>query len=120
MSKLPVDVVNRIMRFVSHPTADMIKPLIITTKNGNFINFRSKLHWLFNDFEGDDDDYETHVIGRCIRNHYNVKYITEKLNFDEIYYHCNKTHILKLIEQDTLIAFAFDHLLPDDIRMYSN
>ena len=47
MSNLPVDVVNRIMRFVSHPTADMIKPTIISTKIRNCIEFRSRIVWLF-------------------------------------------------------------------------
>ena len=44
-------------------------------------------------FEGDDDDYETHVVGRHIRNRYNVRYITQDIEFDEKYYHCHSQHI---------------------------
>ena len=61
MSNLPTDVVNRIMRFVSQPTTDKIKQLIVKTKISNFIGLRSNIDRLFNDFEGDYDDYETHV-----------------------------------------------------------
>ena len=79
MSNPPGYVVNRTKRFVSHPTADLIKPLIIKTQIGNFIDFRSNIDWLFNDFEGDYDNSETHVVGRHIQKSLQCKNILLKI-----------------------------------------
>ena len=68
------------------------------TAIGNLIDFRSKLDRLFYVFEGVADDYATQVVGRHILNHYNLKYMSEILNYDEIHYHCKKTHTFQNVQ----------------------
>jgi len=93
MNNLPIEIINHIMRFNSHPLADIARDNIISTRFGTYYYIGDKLRWMFSEESDFIDGYETYVIEQHIKNHYNIKYIRDIKMFDKLYYHINKNHI---------------------------
>ena len=89
MSNQPDEVVNRIEVKLT-PYCRYDETTIYPQQYGKYTNLRNRVSWLFNDVDSDDDDYETYVIGRHLRNHFTVKYITNRMKIDKLYLHCRK------------------------------
>ena len=60
---------------MSHPLADIIRPHIISTPHFRYIMIHNRVRWLHNANDELDEDFQTYVIGKHIRNHYHVKYL---------------------------------------------
>ena len=76
---IPIEVYNKILRFNSHPVADIIRPCIIESGFGRFFLFRvnNKFCWLMTTTNKDNDNsYETYVLGKVLKHKYQVKYIS--------------------------------------------
>ena len=128
---MPIEVYNKIMRFNSHPLADIIRPCIIESGFGRFMKVNNKICWLMTNSNKDNDNsYETYVLGKVLKHKYQVKYISHIAFSDYIYYHINRDHLKKLYEQDAsssdeeeegLLLHDFDDRLMDSIlALYEN
>ena len=62
MNALPIEIINHIRRFNSHPLADQIKPHIITISCGTYIYTDNNIKWLHKQSNLFDDSYETYII----------------------------------------------------------
>ena len=49
MTKLPIDIINRIMLLSSHPTAAIFRPLIMHTAWARYIHLNQGVRWLISD-----------------------------------------------------------------------
>ena len=77
MNNLPIEIINHIMRFNSHPLADIARDNIISTRFGKYYYIGDRLRWMFSEESDFIDGYETYVIEQHIKNHYNIKYIRD-------------------------------------------
>ena len=69
MTTLPIDIINKLLTYNSHPTADLVRPLFIATPYARYVQFSSRVRWLISDDElgKNSDAYEMHVLSKCIR-----------------------------------------------------
>ena len=113
MVDLPMEVIDLILRFNSHPVADMIRNHTVITELGRYIRTPRSIHNIYDNYNNSiDHHFETYVIGKHIRNHLNVEYITHDnvKQFDELFLHCHKDQIETLIDGDQWNKDMSDHL----------
>ena len=77
MNHLPNEIINHIMRFSSHPLADIARNNIISTRFGTYYYIGELWQWIFSEETDLIDGYETYVIEQHIKNHSNIIYITD-------------------------------------------
>ncbi|MFM7983204.1 MAG: hypothetical protein ACKPKO_28175 [Candidatus Fonsibacter sp.] len=70
---IPIEVYNKIMRFNSHPLADIIRPCSIESGFGRFMRVNNQICWLMtNSNKYIDNSYETYVLGKVLKHKYQV------------------------------------------------
>lgn len=80
-NSLPNEILNRIMRFNSHPTADIIRPYINKIKSDCFFNRDviniTRLLLLDDSHISIVHRFDFYVLSRILTHKYNVKYIND-------------------------------------------
>ena len=94
-NKLPIEFINHIMRFNSHPLAGIARNNISTARYGKYYSCGERIRWLFSEETVLADNYETYVLEQHIKNNDNSKHVNNDNIFDKVNYHINMSHIVR-------------------------
>ena len=114
MTTLPIDIINKLMTYNSHPTADLVRPLFIVTPYARYVQFSSRVRWLISDDEQgmNSDAYEMYVLSKCIRHKYQVKYVSQA-PLTRLFCHFNRHHLELIMGEEQIFKYVADVYDPD-------
>ena len=116
MTTLPIDRINKLMTYNSHPTADLVRPLFIVTPYARYVQFSSRVRWLISDDEQgmNSDAYEMYVLSKCIRHKYQVKYVSQA-PLTRLFFHFNRHHLEQIMEKEQIFKYVDVDYDPDSV-----
>jgi len=109
--QLPNEILNRVMRFNSHPTADIIRPYINKINSDNFFELNVEnitRHIIINGSPyrlTNEDRFEIYALSKRLNHKYRVKFVND-LPFsihDEKLNHIPKDKLMILFRVDVLM-----------------
>ena len=74
MNTLPIEIINRINVFNSHPLADIRRPNTLKTQFGNYIYTDTCIKYMHNMIQDYADDFETIVFEKLLQHNLIIKY----------------------------------------------
>jgi hypothetical protein len=107
---LPNELLNRVMRFNSHPTADIIRPYIKKIKSDNFFNRDiidlTRKHLLFSyrlRHITNEQKFDLYVLSKILTYKYKVKYINQLPYKNDYIKRICRFKLFTLLENDLFI-----------------
>jgi hypothetical protein len=108
--QLPNEILNRVMRFNSHATADIIRPYINKIKENSFftVAFENIIRLLLinNNQICTENKFDIYVLGKILTHRYKVKYISDMPLHDGIFNHVHKDQLMILYDVDMILQTA--------------
>ena len=109
MTTLPNDIISKLLTYNSHPTADLVRPIVIVTSHARYVQFISRVRWLISD-DGlgmNSEAYEMYVLSKCIRHKYQVKYVIQA-PLTRLFFHFNRHHLEQIIDKEQMSKYVTD------------
>ena len=110
LTALPNDSINWIMFFRSHPTADMIRSLIIHAAWASYIYRNQGVRCLISDeiSNVNSNAYEMYALPTCILHKHQVKYVSKVKSLDTMFNHFNTNLITETLARALTLKYAHD------------
>jgi hypothetical protein len=110
MTTLPLDIINKVMTYNSHPTADLVRPLFIVAPYTRYVQFSSRVRWLSSDDElgTNSDAYEMYVLSKCSRHKYHVNYVSQS-PLTRLLFHFNRHHLEQILDKEQIFKSVDDY-----------